>query len=123
MIAKLARAIDEITAKPEATLIALLLVIAWGVAGPLMRFSGTWLSIGGALSGVPPFVLVFALANAARADTRALQAKLDGLIAAIEPADNALIGLEKKPPKEFAAVCEPDKVVPPRMTTPNGFGM
>ena len=123
MIAKLARAIDDLASKPEATLFAVLTAIAWLLAGPILQYSATWLSFGGAFFGLGPWIMGFSIQHAQKANTAALQRKVDELIAVNEKASNDLIGLEKKLPEELAAVCEPDKIVPTTLTTPNGFGM
>ena len=101
MLNKIAHVIDEFTARPAATLISLALVLLRLAYGPITHYSALWLTIGAAASGVPPFVMVFALQNAQKRDTLAMHVKMDELLRAVETANNRLIGVERLEPEEI----------------------
>ena len=41
------------------TILAMLLVVAWGIAGPLVDFSDTWLLLAGTATSIVAFLMVF----------------------------------------------------------------
>ena len=74
--------------------IALLVVLVWGVTGPLFEFSDTWQLVINTGTTIITFLMVFLIQNAQNRDGSAIQAKLDELIRAGGKARNEFIGIE-----------------------------
>ena len=79
---------------PWAFGVALATVVAWGVLGPVFRYSDTWqLSINTGTT-IVTFLMVFIIQNTQNRDARVMQLKLDELIRAVEAARNELVDME-----------------------------
>ena len=84
------------------TILAMLLVVAWGVAGPLVGFSDTWLLLAGTATSVIAFLMVFLIQHTQNRDAVAVHLKLDELLRAVEGANTALIRVEDDTNEELA---------------------
>lgn len=91
--------------------IAVLIVVAWALAGPLFGFSDTWQLIINTGTTIVTFLMVFQIQHTQNRDTQAIHMKLDELIRATNQARNTLISLEDdsdekrwKVKQEFSAV-------------------
>jgi low affinity Fe/Cu permease len=90
----LAKAAAQATGSFWAFTIALLVVVGWAVTGPLFGFSDTWQLAINTATTIVTFLMVFLIQHAQNRDTRALQLKLDELIASVDGASNQLISIE-----------------------------
>ncbi len=80
--------------QPAAFIIALSIVIIWGVSGPVFQWSDTWQLVINTGTTIVTFLMVFLIQNAQNRDAAAMQVKLDELIRAAEAARNDFIGIE-----------------------------
>lgn len=80
---------------PEALAVAVLVIVAWGITGPIFRFSDTWQLVINTATTIVTFLMVFLIQNTQNRDSQAMHLKLDELIRAVEGAHNALLGLEE----------------------------
>ncbi len=80
--------------QPIAFILALATIVAWGITGPLFRYSDTWQLVINTSTTIVTFLMVFLIQNAQNRDAAAMQAKLDEVIRATESARNAFIGIE-----------------------------
>ena len=80
--------------RPKAFLLAALVVVVWGVTGPLFQWSDTWQLVINTGTTIVTFLMVFLIQNAQNRDGAAIQAKLDELIRAVGHARNEFIGVE-----------------------------
>ncbi|HEX7822938.1 MAG TPA: low affinity iron permease family protein [Sphingobium sp.] len=80
--------------QPAAFIIALSVVIVWGVSGPVFQWSDTWQLVINTGTTIVTFLMVFLIQNAQNRDAAAMQVKLDELIRAVEDARNDFIGIE-----------------------------
>jgi len=97
--ARFAHWTGEAAGHPAAFCAAALLIVGWLVTGPLFGFSDTWQLVINTGTTIITFLMVFLIQNTTNRDTKAIQKKLDGLVAALDRADNRLIGLERKEPE------------------------
>jgi low affinity Fe/Cu permease len=79
---------------PSAFIIAFLIIIVWGLTGPLFRFSDTWQLVINTGTTVITFLMVFVIQQSQNKDTKALHLKLNELIACNKLASNRLIDIE-----------------------------
>lgn len=89
-----AAGITRITGSSTAFLLALLIILAWAVTGPLFRFSDTWQLVINTGTTIVTFLMVFVIQQSQNKDSLAIQLKLNELIAAEERASNRLIVVE-----------------------------
>jgi low affinity Fe/Cu permease len=72
-----------------------LIIIAWGVTGPLFHYSDTWQLVINTGTTIVTFLMVFLIQNTQNRDARAINLKLDELIHAISKARDQMINIEK----------------------------
>jgi len=100
---KFAAGASHVTGKPATFMLALLIVLVWGITGPLFGFSDTWQLVINTGTTIITFLMVFLIQNTQNRDSQAVQVKLDELIRAFEGAHNALLDLEELDDKTLDA--------------------
>ena len=91
---KFSTGLSTMAGKPATFVIAVVLVVVWGVSGPMFHFSDTWQLVINTSTTIVTFLMVFLIQNTQNRDTAAIQLKLDELIRANENARNAMLTLE-----------------------------
>ena len=91
---------------PAGFFLALAVVVAWLITGPMFHFSDTWQLVINTATTVVTFLMVFLIQNTQNRESRALQLKLDELIRAVEGAHNALLDLEELTDDELLRIRE-----------------
>jgi low affinity Fe/Cu permease len=94
MFSHLASRTAHLAGKPLTFLLAVAVVLAWAVSGPLFGFSDTWQLVINTSTTIVTFLMVFLIQNTQNRDTLALQLKLAELIIAMQGAKNKLATAE-----------------------------
>jgi len=90
--------------RPPAFMLALAIIIVWGVTGPVFRYSDTWQLIINTGTTIVTFLMVFLIQNAQNRDGSAIQAKLDELIRALKGPRNEFVGIEHLSQQELEQI-------------------
>ena len=77
---RLAKKASTFTGRPACFALALGIIVAWAVTGPLFGFSDTWQLVINTGTTVITFLMVFLIQSTQNRDTEAMQIKLDELI-------------------------------------------
>jgi low affinity Fe/Cu permease len=84
----------EVVGHSHAFILAVGVIAAWAVTGPIFHFSDTWQLVINTGTTIVTFLMVFLIQNTQNRDAHALHLKLDELIRANAKARNALLGVE-----------------------------
>jgi low affinity Fe/Cu permease len=103
---KVAAKISGWVGSPSTFIVAIALVIIWGISGPHYRYSDTWQLIINTGTTVVTFLIVFLIQNTQNRDARALHLKLDEVIRSIHSAHNNMIDIEKLSDGELAKLAK-----------------
>ena len=86
--------------------LAVAIVLAWLISGPLFQFSNTWQLVINTSTTIVTFLMVFLLQRSQNKESLAVQLKLNELVAAMEGASNRLIDVEDLSEKELQMLPE-----------------
>jgi len=86
--------------------IACVVIVVWLVTGPLFHFSDTWQLVINTGTTIVTFLMVFLIQRAQNKESRAVQLKLNEIVAAISGASNRLIDVEKLSERELRTLHE-----------------
>src|SRR5579885_3065728 len=89
-----AKRCEQLMGNSLAFALAVLLLLAWLIAGPFFGFSDTWQLVINTATTIVTFLMVFLIQNTQNRDTKAVHLKLDEIIRALEGARNALLEIE-----------------------------
>lgn len=92
---RFADVVSRSVGSPNAFLIALFLVIAWAISGPLFDFSAEWQLVINTATTIITFLMVFLIQATQNRDAVAMNLKLDELVRSHHEAHNELVGLER----------------------------
>ncbi len=94
--AVIAGAVARATGHPLAFVLSCAIAAVWAVASIVFHLADLWQSLISTAMTMATFLMVFLIQNTQNRDGAAVQAKLDELIRALEPAKNKFIGIEKR---------------------------
>lgn len=83
---------------------AVVLIILWGLTGPLFHYSETWQLVINTFTTIITFLMVFLIQKTQNKDSLAIQLKLNELVAAHEFASNRLINAENITEEELKVI-------------------
>jgi low affinity Fe/Cu permease len=99
----LACRVSDAVGSHRAFLLALAVVLAWAITGPMFHFSDTWQLVINTGTTIVTFLMVFLIQATQNRDNKAVQLKLDELIRAQKAARNIFADLEDATEEELRA--------------------
>lgn len=91
---RFANAATKFTGSSPAFIAATAVVFLWAVTGPLFNYSETWQLVINTGTTIITFLMVFLIQKSQNKDSKAIQLKLNELIAAHERASNRMVDIE-----------------------------
>ncbi|MBI4100943.1 low affinity iron permease family protein [Candidatus Microgenomates bacterium] len=89
---------------PSVFMLAMLVILAWAISGPVFGFSDSWQLVINTGTTIVTFLMVFVIQNTQNRDSKAMQLKLDELLRAHRGARNELVDLEDLTDDEIEAL-------------------
>src|ERR1700753_173225 len=89
------------TGSSAAFIIAISVIVIWGVTGPVFHYSDTWQLIINTGTTIITFLMVFLIQKAQNKDSKAVHLKLNELLASHQGASNRMVNLEDLTEKEL----------------------
>jgi len=90
----IANRVSLLAGQAGAFVLAMTIIVVWGVTGPLFAWSDTWQLVINTGTTIVTFLMVFLIQNSQNRDAAAMQAKLDELIRAVDKARVGFVGIE-----------------------------
>lgn len=101
MLDKLSQSFETIATKITywtgssiAFITAFFIILIWGITGPLFGYSDTWQLVINTGTTIVTFLMVFIIQKSQNKDSKAIQLKLNQLIAASRHASNRMVDIE-----------------------------
>src|SRR6201985_1425143 len=82
------------TGSSAAFIVAAATVVVWAVTGPVFKYSDTWQLVINTGTTIITFLMVFLIQKSQNKDSKAIQIKLNELIAASRHASNRIVDIE-----------------------------
>lgn len=79
-------------------------ILAWLITGPIFHFSDTWQLVINTGTTIVTFLMVFLIQRAQNKESLAIELKLNEIVAALEGASNRLINVEDLSEQEVSAL-------------------
>ena len=92
------------TGTSVAFMLAVGVIVVWGITGPLFHYSDTWQLVINTGTTIVTFLMVFLIQRAQNKDALAIHLKLNEIVAALEGASNRLIDVEDLSEPEINAL-------------------
>ena len=99
-----AHTITEWSGSSRAFALALGIVVVWALLGPLFDYTDSWQLVINTGTTIVTFLMVFLIQRAQNKESRAMELKLNELIAAVLGASNRLIDVENLSEQEIATL-------------------
>lgn len=91
---RFSNAATKFTGSSQAFIAAVAIVVIWAVSGPVFDYSETWQLVINTGTTIITFLMVFLIQKAQNKDGKAIQLKLNELIASHEKASNRMVDIE-----------------------------
>jgi low affinity Fe/Cu permease len=101
---RLSTRVTKMVGSSWAFTIAVTVVVVWLLTGPIFNYSDTWQLVINTGTTIVTFLMVFLIQHSQNKESRALQVKLNELIASSDKASNRLIDVEDLNEEELIAL-------------------
>src|SRR5437588_2788768 len=92
---KFAQITSQVVGSSWAFILAVAVIAAWAVTGPMFHYSDTWQLVINTGTTIITFLMVFLIQNTQNRDAKAIHLKLDELIKGVKGARTSLVNLEQ----------------------------
>src|SRR5213595_3052145 len=82
-------------------ILAVLIIIAWGITGPVFHYSDTWQLVINTGTTIITFLMVFLIQSTQNRDSEAMHLKLDELLRSAGGAHNTVLDIEELSEEEL----------------------
>jgi low affinity Fe/Cu permease len=106
LFTRLSKTTSYVAGRPATFTLAVLVIVAWVVTGPLFDFSDTWQLVINTGTTIVTFLMVFLIQATQNRDSEALQLKLDEIIRTQRGAHNTFVGIEELDEDELLKIRE-----------------
>ena len=103
---KLAQHISKATGSAKTFFTAVMLVVIWGITGPMLNYSTTWQLTINTLTTIVTFLMVFLIQNTQNRDNKTLHIKLDELLKSSKGTRNKLLDVDALSDDELEKIHE-----------------
>lgn len=104
LLEKFSHQATKATGTSAAFVFAVLVIVVWGITGPIFKYSDTWQLVINTSTTIVTFLMVFLIQRAQNKDALAIHLKLNEIVAAMEGASNRLIDVEDLSEPEIDAL-------------------
>lgn len=101
---KFASKVSKAAGSTTAFIGAFIIVLAWGISGPIFNYSETWQLVINTGTTIITFLMVFLIQKAQNKDSLAIQLKLNELVASNESSSNSLVDIESMTEEEMIII-------------------
>jgi low affinity Fe/Cu permease len=103
---RFARACARATGKPVTFALALAVIVAWALTGPIFHYNDTWQLVINTSTTIITFLMIFLVQNTQNRESDAIQVKLDELIRSMKHAHNDMLNAESLTDEELRQLLE-----------------
>ena len=104
LLEKFSHQATKATGTSLAFVLAVAVILVWGITGPIFKYSDTWQLVINTGTTIITFLMVFLIQRAQNKDALAIHLKLNEIVAALEGASNRLIDVEDLTEPEIDAL-------------------
>ena len=98
---KFAQITSQVVGSSWAFILAVAVIAAWAVTGPMFHYSDTWQLVINTGTTIITFLMVFLIQNTQNRDAKAIHLKLDELIKGVKGARTSMVNLEQLSDKDL----------------------
>jgi low affinity Fe/Cu permease len=103
---KFAQKTAQIVGTSWVFILAVLIILVWGITGPMFHYSDTWQLVINTGTTIITFLMVFLIQNTQNRDAKAIHLKLDELIKGVKGARTGFVNLEELSDEELERLQE-----------------